>query len=345
MANKSELDPITPDAALDYYLDARRYDLRETTLRTHRARLESFVRWLKEEDINNMNDVDLQVIHSYRVYKREDNGSESTCNDVTMQGQVSTIRRFLDHLVDINAVREELPERIRLPNVKGDGSSDDMLDQGRAQAILDYLREFQYASPEHVSLLLMWRTAARRGGVRALDLEDFDEEDRALCFRHRPEQGTPLKNGKAGERDVALSAHVAQVVEDYIHSPNRHSVTDEYGRSPLITTKYGRPAVGTYQNWAYRMTRPCVIGEPCPHDYDPATCEFATHDRASGCPSSVSPHAIRTGSITALRDSGTPREVVSDRGDVSEKILEKHYDKASKRQRMRRRKEYVPEDF
>lgn len=69
------------------------------------------------------------------------------------------------------------------------------------------------------------------------------------------------------------------------------------------------------------------------------------HGRASGCPSSVSPHAIRTGSITALRDSGTPREVVSDRGDVTEKILEKHYDKASKRQRMRRRKDHVPEDF
>jgi hypothetical protein len=135
------------------------------------------------------------------------------------------------------------------------------------------------------------------------------------------------------------------VIADYIASPNRHDVTDDYGRTSLLTTQHGRPALGTIQNWVYRLTRPCVIGEPCPHDYDPDTCEFARHDRASGCPSSVSPHAIRTGSITALRDSGTPREVVSDRGDVSEKILEKHYDQASKRQRMRRRKEYVPEDF
>lgn len=345
MSRGSELKPITPDAALDYYLDARRYDLRETTLRTHKSRLKSFVRWLKEEEINNMNDVDLQVIHAYRVYKREDNGNEPTCNDVTMQGQVSTVRRFLDYLVDIDAVSEELPERIRLPNVQGDGSSETMLDQGRAKAILDHLREFQYASPEHVTLLLMWRTAARRGGIRALDLEDFDQDDRALCFRHRPEQDTPLKNGESGERDVALSPHIAQVLTDYIDSPNRHSVTDEYRRAPLLTTQHGRPSVGTIQNWVYRMTRPCVIGEPCPHDYDPDTCEFTGHDRASGCPSSVSPHAIRTGSITALRDSGTPREIVSDRGDVSEKILEKHYDKASKRQRMRRRKEFVPEDF
>ena len=345
MSGRPGLDPITPDAALDYYLDARRYDLRETTLRTHKARIKSFVRWLKKQEIHNMNDVDLQVVHAYRVYKREDNGDDSPCNSVTMQGQVSTLRRFLNHLVDIDAVSEELPERIRLPKVDGDGSSDTLLDQGRAKAILDYLREFQYASPEHVTILLMWRTSARRGGIRALDLGDFDREDRALSFRHRPKKGTPLKNGEGGERDVSLASHVARVLEDYIDSPNRYDVTDDYGRAPLITTQFGRPSVSTLQNWIYRVTRPCEIGEPCPHDYDPQTCEFTHYDHASECPSSVSPHAVRTGSITALRDADVPREVLSDRGDLSERILEKHYDKASKRQRMRRRRKHFPEDF
>lgn len=340
------LDPITPDAALQYYSDSRRYDLRDTTVRTHKARIKSFIDWLEDQNIQNINDVDLQVIHNYRVYKREDNGDESVCNSVTMQGQVSTVRRFLDTLVDINAVREEVPERIRLPNVNAsEESRDTMLDQGRAKAILEYLHDFKYASSEHVTLLLMWRTAARRGGIRALDLQDFDHEDRALCFRHRPDQGTPLKNGERGERDVSLAPHVSHVLEDYTSSPNRHDVKDDYGRSPLITTKFGRPSVGTFQNWVYRDTRPCVIGEPCPHEKDPDTCEYMPFDQASGCPFSVSPHAVRKGAITALRDAGAPREVVSDRGDVSEKILEKHYDKASKRQRMRRRKDYLPEDF
>ena len=340
-----ELDPITPDAALDYYLDARRYDLRETTLRTHEARIRSFTDWLTDEGIHNMNDVNLQVVHSFRVYKREDNGDNQKCNSVTMQGQVSTLRRFLNQLVDINAIPEHLPERIRLPRVEGDRSNETMLDSGRANAILDYLEEYRYASAEHVTLLLMWRTSARRGGIRALDLRDFDRDDRALCFRHRPKEGTPLKNGGRGERDVYLFPYVAQAVEDYINSPNRHKVTDNYDRHPLLTTKHGRPSVTTIQNWIYRITRPCVIGEECPHDYDPQTCEFMRHDRASGCPSSVSPHAVRTGSITAFRDAGTPREVVSDRGDVSEKILEEHYDKASKRQRMHRRQRYLQEDI
>jgi len=340
-----DLDPITPDAALDYYLDARRYDLRETTLRSHGSRLRSFTDWLKEQEISNMNEVDLQTVHEYRVYKREDNGDEDTCNDVTMQGQVATLRRFLDHLSDIDAVPESLPERIRLPKVNGDGSDDTQLEPERANAILDFLRHYRYASPEHVTLLLMWRTSARRGGIRALDLEDFDADDRALCFRHRPDTDTPLKNGDNGERDVSLKPHVANLVQDYIDSPNRHNLTDEYDRNPLITTRYGRPSLTTFQNWIYRITRPCVIGETCPHNYDPPTCEFNTHDKASGCPSSVSPHAIRTGSITAHRDAGTPREIVSDRGDVSEKVLEEHYDKASKRQRMRRRRDHLPEEI
>lgn len=341
-----DLDPITPEAALEYYLDERRYDLADATYRTQKTRIQSFVDWLDAQDIQNLNDVDLRTIHSYRVYKREDNGEQDTCNAMTMQGQVSTLRVFLDRCVDLNAVPEELPERIRLPQVRGADQTDDRkLDAGRADAILDYLRQYRYASTVHVALLLMWRTSARRGGLRALDVDDYDRDDRALCFRHRPEEGTPLKNRSTGERDVSLRAHVATVVEDYLESPNRPDVQDEFGRSPLLTTQHGRPSLSTIQNWVYRVTRPCEIGEPCPHDEDPATCEAADYDKASKCPSSLSPHPVRTGSITAHRDAGTPRQVVSDRGDVSEKILEQHYDKASKRQRMRRRRDHLPEDL
>jgi site-specific recombinase XerD len=57
-----DLDPITPEAAVQYYLDARRYDLRETTLRTHESRIRSFIDWLQAQDIQNMNDVDLQTV-------------------------------------------------------------------------------------------------------------------------------------------------------------------------------------------------------------------------------------------------------------------------------------------
>lgn len=38
------------------------------------------------------------------------------------------------------------------------------------------------------------------------------------------------------------------------------------------------------------------------------------------------------------------RTNISDRGDASEDVLEKHYDKAGNRERARRRQEHIPED-
>lgn len=347
-----DLDPITPQAALDYYLDTRKYDLAEDTYASHRYRLDSFVRWLASEDhsdgeITNMNDVDLRTVHAYRVFKREENWpDEPPCNGPSMQGQVSTLRVFFGHLADIKAVRSDFKERIRLPKLQeGEDVDERTLDAERANAILDHLHRWEYATPHHVAFLLIWRTCCRVGGLRSLDVSDFDRDDRALSFRHRPDEGTPLKNKNGSERDVALKRHVAEVLEEYIDGPHHHSVTDEYGRRPLITTKQGRATTSTLRNWMYRWTQPCRIGEACPDGRDHDECEARRHDRLSHCPFVFSPHPIRAGSITAHRDAGTPREVVSDRGDVSEKILEKHYDQASKRQRVRRRRDFIPEDL
>ncbi|MDS0279362.1 site-specific integrase [Halomicroarcula sp. S1AR25-4] len=347
-----DLDPITPEAALDYYLDARQYDLADATLSGHKYRLKSFVRWLTSEDygdgeIVNMNDVDLRAIHAYRVFKREENfPEEDPCNAVSMQGQVSTLRVFFQHLADIKGVPSDFHERIRLPKLQeGEDVDERVLDAERANAILDHLRSWEYATPHHIAFLIFWRTSCRTGGLRALDVEDFDPDEGALAFRHRPKEGTPLKNNMGGERDVSLKPHVAGVIEDYISGPHRDDVTDEYGRNPLITTREGRASAGTIRNWMYFWTQPCRLGEKCPEGRDPDECEATDLHELSKCPVAFSPHPIRSGSITAHRDAGTPRTVVSGRGDVSEKTLEKHYDRASKRERMRRRRDHIPDDI
>jgi len=347
-----DLDPITPEAALDFYLDTRRYDLAKDTLSGHHYRINSFVRWLVSEEhgngeVTNMNEVDLRTVHAYRVFKREENfEGEDPCNATTMQGQVSTLRVFFEHLEAINGVPEELHERIKLPNVRdGEDVDDRMLEAERAKAILDHLHRWEYASAQHVAFLLLWRTSCRVGGLRSLDVQDFDAEEGAVSFKHRPSTGTPLKNGNRGERDASLKPHVVQVIEDYLVNPNRHGVRDNHDRFPLITSKHGRPSTGTFRNWVYQLTQPCRRGEECPEGIDPDTCEYLSHEELAGCPVSLSPHPVRAGSITAHRDAGTPREVVSDRGDVSEKILERHYDQASERQRMRRRREFIPDNL
>lgn len=333
----SDLDPIDPESALDLYLDQRRDEVSEATLKSHEYRLEPFVRWAKSEDYTNMNDITGRDLHAFRVHRRE----EEDLKPVTLQGQLSTLRVFLRFCASIDAVPEGLPDKIMLPTVtKGDDVSETTLEPNRAEEILEYLRKYEYASRDHVVVLMLWRTGMRSGAIRGLDLDDFDRDERAVHIQHRPEEDTPLKNGSHGERWVALSEYLVRVLDDYIEGPRIEAV-DEYGRTPLLTTREGRASRSTIRGTFYRWTRPCVIGEPCPHDRDPDECEAMTFDQASSCPSVRSPHDARSGAITAHLMDDVPTEIVSGRMDVSPKILERHYDRRSGREKMEQRREYL----
>lgn len=337
-----DLQRIPPSTARDIYLSQRKDEVSRQTLQSHRYRINAFVDWCEDvRGIESMSDLDGLDIHEYRVYRREEDGLKN----ISLQGQLSTIRQFLRICATVEAVPQDLHEKILLPTVpKGEQSNDTLLESAAASAALEYLERYHYASREHVELLILWRTSMRRGGLRALDLGDFDRDEPALELRHRPERDTPLKNGEWSERDVAIIDSVARVIADYVDGP-REDTKDEYGRAPLITTRNGRVALGTIKHDMYRVTRPCMYGVVCPHDRDPDECEATRHDRASKCPSSRSPHAIRTGSVTAFLDSGTPKPVLTDRVDMTEDTMELHYDKAGKRERMLRRREFISEDI
>lgn len=137
-----------------------------------------------------------------------------------------------------------------------------------------------------------------------------------------------------------VSRRVASVIEDWIDGP-RPAVTDDHGRRPLFATEHGRAHKGTLRTDCYAVTRPCWYGEPCPHDRDPPTCDAANLDGASGCPSSRSPHDLRSGRVTAYRLDDAPRDVVSDRLDASEDVLDRHYDRRNARQRALQRKKWL----
>lgn len=335
---RNGLDSIAPEAAVDLYLDQRRDEVSAETLQSHRYRLEQFVDWCEQEGLTNMNDVSGRDLHAYRVHRRE----EGDLKPVSLQGQLSTLRVFLGFCASIDAVPEGLRSKVMLPTVSGSEEvSETNLDPSRAEATLDYLNRYLYASREHVITLLLWRTGMRSGAVRALDLDNCElADDPAVELVHRPEKDTPLKNAESGERWVALSVHVAQVVEDYIAGP-RVDVIDDYGREPLLTTTHGRVSRSTVRDTVYRVTRPCWYGEPCPHNRDPEECEATGFDGASKCPSSRSPHDVRSGAITAHLLDNVPVEIVSDRMDVSQGVLDRHYDRRTKREKMEQRRNHL----
>jgi len=212
---------------------------------------------------------------------------------------------------------------------------------GAMRRILEYVSRYQYASRTHVVFALLWRTGIRTGSIRALDVGDFYPDEQALELVHRPETGTPLKNKQNAERMVALDGRLIRMLEEYIDGP-RHDKKDEYDRELLVTTQQGRPAASTIRDTIYRITRPCTVGKECPHDRDPDDCPAMETRSSSRCPSSRSPHDIRSGAITAHLLEDVPVEIVSERCDVSRDVLDRHYDRRTEREKMEQRRDYLP---
>ena len=118
-------------------------------------------------------------------------------------------------------------------------------------------------------------------------------------------------------------------------------MTDEHGREPLLATSYGRACKTTIRRYCYQYMRPCVIGQECPHDRDPETCEATNDGEFSKCPSNANLHAIRRGSITNHLNSDVPETAVGDRANVSQRVLEMHYDQRTEKEKMEQRRAYL----
>jgi len=331
------LEPIGPSTALELYLEDKENDASQATLYSHRSRLGHFKRWCKQNDITNLNELTGRQLHEYRIWRRRD-GNLAPVSEKT---QMDTLRVFIRWLEAIDGVRQDLSTKIQSPSLDTDENVRDvMLEVDRADAIIGYLETYQYASLNHVVMAFLWHTMMRIGGVHALDVEDYNRNEQYIEVRHRPDTGTPIKNKERGERLVALSGPMCSLLDDWI-AAQRPTMTDEFGRDPLLTTTHGRLSKTSIRDRCYRYTRPCEYQNICPHDRDTETCEALESDHAPLCPSSVSPHAVRRGGITGSLNDDVPMVVVSDRANVSTDVLEKHYDRRTEREKMEKRREFI----
>jgi len=325
-----DLVPYSPAEAIDEFLEAKRGDTTASTREEYRTSLDHFVDFCEQEGIDEMSDLDGNDLTSYRTYRREESWHE-TLSPKTMKDEQWLMNAFIRHLETVDAVKPGLSDAVKIPDVDDeDEVRDEYLPHDRQTRIVEHLGQYEYATAEHVTWLLLSTRGFRRCTVRAPDLEDFDADEQKLELHNRPEEGTRLKNGKKSERNLNLPDRVVTVLEDYIEN-HRHDVTDDYGRRPLITTQYGRVSKTTISKYVYKWTRPCEVRGTCPHDRDPRECEaMESAGDAPKCPDSKSTHTIRKGYFTYHCNNGVPRRILADQADVSEKILEKHYDMGDK---------------
>lgn len=147
------------------------------------------------------------------------------------------------------------------------------------------------------------------------------------------ETGTTLKSGAGGERLVAVTPGLVELLCDYVDDTRVYPV-EESGREPLLATSRGRQSRSSMRRSVSRITAPCFRGEGCPGRVE-------TPERK--CPEAVTPHAVRRGSITHFLASDVPVEIVGDRMDVSRTVLDKHYDRRSEAVKLEQLRGYLDE--
>lgn len=334
MSDRRRPDPeaLSPRAAVERYLRRRRSDAADSSVYAWRYRLKLFVEWCESLDIQAVGELTRLDLDEYYEFR------SATIQPATLRGEMSTLRMFVEFLEQIGAVHD-LSDGVRVPDVdKEDLVDETRLDAEQAIPLLRYYRSDPgaFGTRQHVFLELAWVIGPRQGGIRALDVRDVHVEESFVEFRHRPETGTPLKNKRMGERPAAIPPRTAAAIGRYLRQ-HRNDVHDEHGRAPLLASR-GRPGPNTVRVWSYLATEPCLFG-PCPHGRERETCEYTTYDHASKCPSSRSPHQIRTGSITWQLNLGIPEPVVAERVNASVETIRRHYDQAVPRERRRRQRE------
>jgi site-specific recombinase XerD len=349
LGSTDDLIPTAPAEGIEIYLDKRSSDIRKQTETEYRRKLQIFVDFLDDRGIENLNDLNGRTIYEYQIYRRDESSDEvDTLSKKTLRDDLYLLRDCLETLENIEAVPDGLHSSFDIPTLTAEEATvDEVLREDRITEILSHLRDFEYATREHVTIEVLWETGCRLGGLRALDVSDchLERDDPYLSFRDRPETETPLKNDEKGERDTNISASVAEILLDYIENC-RTEKTDEFGREPLISTNYGRASKPTIRRYLYKWSRPCQVTGNCPKGRDIEEC-IATGDKDdfSKCPDSRSPHAVRRGYLSERLNDGVPTRILSGRCDVSQEVLDKHYDKRSEEEKRELRRKMLRESL
>ncbi|SEO52096.1 Phage integrase family protein [Halogranum amylolyticum] len=327
---------LTPEKAVEQYLKAQ-HDLTQSTLTNHRYRLGKFLDFCETKGVRSMSEITGMHCEEFKNWR-----VEQGLKLVTLQYHMQTLRKFLRWCEGVGAVEAGLSENVMIPKVDpADKARDDHISHETASEIIDFLCKYHWASKEHLIIHVLYHTGIRRSSLHSLDVEDWNSEEGYLAVRHRPHQGTSLKLKAEGERNISVAdERLAQALDDWV-TERRPDVEDEYGRQPLLATSHGRMHFETISKVCYRVTRPCFYAGFCPHEKDIETCEWTRHDQHSKCPSSISSHPIRRSSITHHLDSDVPKEIVSERMNVSQKVLDQHYDARDYEQKRENRRKYL----
>ncbi|WP_225334725.1 tyrosine-type recombinase/integrase [Halomicrobium urmianum] len=338
MSKDNSRTQMKPERAVNRYLTEKKPEWADSSYYNNSSTLNRFLEFCEEDGLDNICEIDGFHISDFKQYRRE-----SGINEVTLYNNLSSLRAFLSWCSSMGLVESWIVDDMVL-NEPDDKVRSEMLDADRADHILDYLDNFEYATLRHALFALLWDTGMRLGAARAVDVEDYNSTDQYIEVAHRPDKGTPLKNKHDGQREINLHSWACEILDDYLQM-HHEDVTDDYGRTPLFSSRHGRMVRSNLRMHIRRLTRPCHYTGECPHRRDLDECEANQDYRAaSKCPGSVSPHPIRRGAITHWLNEGHRKELISERMNVSVNTLDEHYDARTESEKRNLRREMFKMD-
>lgn len=136
-------------------LQERKGELAKASLQAHGYRLDHFNRWCDESEISDQNIISGKQLHEYKLWRRDD----GDLSRPSIKTQMDTLRVFIRFCERIDAVPEGTYDKVQSPSLSdGENEREVLLESETADSILDFLSRFQYASREHVVMLLLWKT-------------------------------------------------------------------------------------------------------------------------------------------------------------------------------------------
>ena len=120
-----ELEAIGPGCAVEMYIRDRENELSQATIYSHRSRLSHFTHWCDENSIEETRELTGLNLHEYRLWRRD----EGKLNAITEKTQMDTLRVFIRWCESIDAVTQNLSEKVLPPSLsKGKNERDEMVD-------------------------------------------------------------------------------------------------------------------------------------------------------------------------------------------------------------------------
>lgn len=331
-------ETFTPRQARSEFLKSKKGEVKQSSYRAYRFPTKHFIEFCERNGIETVGEIGGYVIESWKSVREAEDIAQ-----ITFHNDVKKVRVFIRWCESAELIEYGTADRMDIPQVSREQAvSDDRLPTAQAEDTLEHLETYEYGSRLHALFKTMWHTGCRISGAMSLDIDDYNHyEGSHLKFRNRPSTGTPLKNGNHSERNVTIEDDLDRVLRDYIEG-KRPNVTDEFDREPIFCTHAQRLTRARAYKDVTAITRPCVLRDVCPHDREINDCDAArVKKQAAGCPSSVSLHPVRRGSITYHINQGWPKEKLSERVDVSVEVLSKHYDARTKEKEREGRAEYL----